>query len=126
MQLRTLILSLAITASALPLASVNSGEGDVKSVDIARRVNNVRDTEGEVQAPQSVDIARRMNIARDTEGEVQSPQSVDIARRDDDSEVQSVDIARRDTEGEVQSVDIARRGNTARAEQSEPDSVDIA
>lgn len=108
MQLRTLILSLAITASALPLASVDSAEGEVQSINIAR------DTDSEVQSPQSVDIARRANSASVDSGE---------------GEVQSINIAR-DTDGEVhspQSVDIARRADNVHAtESAEPDSVDIA
>jgi hypothetical protein len=99
MQLRAIIISLAMAASALPLASVNSS---AVNVDFAKRVDRVLNSIGIAkrvfQNEPSVDIAKRGS---------ETNASIDIAKRINESE-SSVDIAKRGSETDA-SIDIAKR-----------------
>lgn len=89
MQIRTLLLALAVTVSAAPMAVVDSEA----SIDIAKRTNE----------PPSVHIARRSDEASvDITRRANEP-SVDISRHSDEA---TVDIAKR-TNLKLPSVDIA-------------------
>lgn len=89
MQISTLLLALAVTVSAAPMAVVDSEA----SIDIAKRTNE----------PPSVHIARRSDEASvDITRRANEP-SVDISRHSDEA---TVDIAKR-TNLKLPSVDIA-------------------